>query len=236
MLICKSIPGGRGQPVDEPQPRIHDLAGQAVAARCGFSQGSSLDPRVSVVEAARSQAGVNAFGQGLEVAHALDLVIGQFDAEMVFQTRKHFQCLQAVNSQLFEKIVFWRERLRGQLKMFGRQIEYFLGRLFERAHVSLENLSLSRKEEKSPRPGSALARLHQLETIPKRVKDVRAPAPVNLHIRLGWQPSGLAFREYLVQSLDEQCGVRLLGGTKVFLSPQVQLRCSRSEPATATSG
>src|SRR5207253_7519747 len=43
---------------------------------------------------------------------------------MILQARKHLQGLQAVNTQLFEKIVFWRERARRQLKMLGRQIEH----------------------------------------------------------------------------------------------------------------
>src|SRR2546429_9575277 len=82
------------------------------------------------------------------------------------------QGLQAVNTQLFEKIVFWRERARRQLKMLGRQIEHLPGRLFERAHIP-QNLSLSRKEEKpavSVQPASAVAGFHPLETTPKGSK------------------------------------------------------------------
>src|SRR6266567_2408300 len=91
---------------------------------------------------------------------------------MILQARKHLQGLQAVNTQLFEKIVFWRERARRQLKMLGRQIEHLPGRLFERAHIP-QNLSLSRKEEKpavSVQPASAVAGFHPLETTPKGSK------------------------------------------------------------------
>jgi len=85
-------------------------------------------------------------------------------------------------------------------------------------------------------PISAVAGFHQLQTIPERVKDMHTAAPVDLRIRPGWQPGGLAFRENLVQSFDDQCGVRFPCRAKAFLHPQVHLRRSRGEPATAAAG
>ncbi|MCU1315656.1 MAG: hypothetical protein JWN63_978, partial [Candidatus Acidoferrum typicum] len=69
------------------------------------------------------------FSKGLEVADTLNFVIGQLDAEMIFEAREHLQCLQAINTKFLEKIVSRRKRSRRQLKMLGRQVQYFLSGL-----------------------------------------------------------------------------------------------------------
>src|SRR5271170_6337304 len=66
---------------------------------------------------------------------------------MIFEPAQHFERLQAVDSELFEEIVFGRERTRRHIKVLRRQIEDFLGGLLKRTHASL-NLSSSRQERK----------------------------------------------------------------------------------------
>src|SRR5260370_41091407 len=66
---------------------------------------------------------------------------------MIFEARKHFQSLQAVNAELPEKIVSRRERPDWQLKMLGRQVQHFLSGLFQGSHGKA-NLSSLRQEGK----------------------------------------------------------------------------------------
>src|SRR6516164_3368726 len=55
-----------------------------------------------------SEAGLDAFGECSKIADALDFVIRQLDLKVIFQARKHFQRLQAVNAELLVEIVLGR--------------------------------------------------------------------------------------------------------------------------------
>src|SRR6266446_6631367 len=66
---------------------------------------------------------------------------------MIFQARKHFQSLQAVDAEFLEKIVIRGERTRWQLKMLRRQIQDFLRGLFQASQGKV-NLSFLRQERK----------------------------------------------------------------------------------------
>jgi len=94
------------------------------------------------------QAGLNPFSQGPEVADALNFVVRQLDAEMTFEAGEHLQRLQAVDAESLEKIVSRRERSGGQLKVLRRQVQHFLGRLFQGSHGTV-NLSSLFQEGKS---------------------------------------------------------------------------------------
>ena len=65
-----------------------------------------------ICEGPALQAGLDTFRERAEVADALQFVIGQFDAEMIFQAGEQFQRLQAVDAQFLEEIVVWGQRAR----------------------------------------------------------------------------------------------------------------------------
>lgn len=94
-----------------------------------------------------SQAGLNAGSESAKVADALHFVVRQFDAEMIFQAAEHFECLQAVNTQLLEKVVVRGERAGRHVEVFRRQVEDFLRGLIQCAHGKV-NLALPREERK----------------------------------------------------------------------------------------
>jgi hypothetical protein len=79
----------------------------------------------------------NSFGQRAEIADALHFVIGQFDAEMVFQPRQQAERLQAVNAERFEKIVVGRQRRAVNVEMRRSQIENFVNDLFDCFHLKV---------------------------------------------------------------------------------------------------
>jgi hypothetical protein len=92
---------------------------------------------------------LDTLSQRAEIAHTLDFIVRQLDSEVIFETRKKFERLEAVNAELFEKIVGWRERTGGHIEMLTGKIDDFLCGLVESAHAFM-NLSFSSKEEKLP--------------------------------------------------------------------------------------
>ncbi len=70
---------------------------------------------------------MNAFGQGAEIADALEFVVRQLDVEVLLDARQQIERLQAVDSQLLEEIVVGRELLARHLEMRGGQIQHFVG-------------------------------------------------------------------------------------------------------------
>jgi hypothetical protein len=81
--------------------------------------------------------GLNALSEGAEVAHALELVVGQLDVEMLFEPAKQFKRLQAVNAQLLEEIVLGMEFGARDVEVGGGKIEDFAGGLVEGAHFKI---------------------------------------------------------------------------------------------------
>src|ERR1700694_852396 len=63
------------------------------------------------------QAGLNPLSQGFEIADALNLVVGQLDAEMILEARKHPPRLEAVAPKLLYKTALGRERPRRYVKV-----------------------------------------------------------------------------------------------------------------------
>jgi len=78
---------------------------------------------------------LDAFGERSKIIDALNLIIGQFDFEVILQAREHFERLQTVNAQLFVEIVLGRQRTRRDLELLRRQFEDFLGGLLDGAHT-----------------------------------------------------------------------------------------------------
>src|ERR1700687_106021 len=72
------------------------------------------------------QAGLNPRGERTEVADALHFVIGQLDAEMIFDKAQELESLQAVDAQFFEEIVVGSQRPCGHLEVRGSEVENFL--------------------------------------------------------------------------------------------------------------
>ncbi len=64
---------------------------------------------------AASEPRLNAVGQRAEIGYALHFVVGQLDAEVMFQAREQIERLQAVDLELFVKIVVRRKLLRAAL-------------------------------------------------------------------------------------------------------------------------
>jgi hypothetical protein len=82
-----------------------------------------------------SEACLDAGGERLKVADALDFVVGKFHAEMIFEAREEFECLQAVNPQFFVEIVAGLKFGARNLEMSGGEIQNFVGGLFDCFHV-----------------------------------------------------------------------------------------------------
>ena len=53
---------------------------------------------------------MDAFGKRLEIAYALDFVVGQLDAEMILDSREQIERLQTVDGQLLVEIVVGLQR------------------------------------------------------------------------------------------------------------------------------
>src|SRR5713226_5908183 len=81
-----------------------------------------------------SQAGLDAGGEGAEVAYALDFVVGELDAEMIFETAEELEGLETIDAELFEEVVVRREGIGGNLEMLGGEVEHFLRGLVDGAH------------------------------------------------------------------------------------------------------
>jgi hypothetical protein len=93
------------------------------------------------------QARLYAGGQRTKITYSLDFVVGQFNAEMIFQPAKELQGLQAIDAQFAEEIVIRRKRTGGHVEVFCGEIEDLLSRLLDGAHVHV-NLSFQSQEGK----------------------------------------------------------------------------------------
>lgn len=80
------------------------------------------------------QSRLNACGERAEIADALHFVVGELDAEMLFETREHFKRLQTIDAELFEKIVGRRKRFSWHFEMFCCEVKNFFGRLVDGSH------------------------------------------------------------------------------------------------------
>jgi hypothetical protein len=80
------------------------------------------------------QARLDARRKCSEIADALHFVVGQLDAEMMFQPREHFQRLQAINSEFLEEIIGRRKRFARYFEMFGGEVQDFVGGLVDGSH------------------------------------------------------------------------------------------------------
>jgi hypothetical protein len=89
---------------------------------------------------------LDALGEGFEVADTLNFVVGKFDAEMIFETREHFESLEAVDAEFLVKIVVGHEGARRDFELLGGEFEDLLRGLFDGAHTHSIYHSLGGKE------------------------------------------------------------------------------------------
>src|SRR5258708_6511287 len=89
----------------------------------------------SVTSTFASEAGLDSLGECFEVADALNFIVGEFDAEMIFQAGEHFEGLQAVDAELFVEIVVGRKGSRGDFELHGSELKDLLRGLFDGAHA-----------------------------------------------------------------------------------------------------
>jgi len=82
-----------------------------------------------------SEAGLDALGECFEVADALNFIVGEFDAEMIFQAGEHFEGLQAVDAELLVEIVVGRKGACGDFELHGSELKDLLRGLFDGAHT-----------------------------------------------------------------------------------------------------
>jgi hypothetical protein len=78
---------------------------------------------------------LDALGEGFEIAYALNFVVGELDAEMIFEAREHFESLEAIDAELFVEIVVGYEGTRWDLELLGCEVKDFLRGLFDGAHI-----------------------------------------------------------------------------------------------------
>jgi hypothetical protein len=79
---------------------------------------------------------LNSARERVKIAHALHFVIRQLDAEMLFETREHFERLQAVEAKFLVEIVSGRECFSRHFKLPRCQPQDFIGGLLDGSHSS----------------------------------------------------------------------------------------------------
>ena len=80
---------------------------------------------------------LDAGSEGAEVADARDFVIRELDAEVIFEARKQFERLQAIDSQLLVEIVAWLEGGARDFEVCRRQIQDFIRCFLDCVHDDL---------------------------------------------------------------------------------------------------
>ena len=90
--------------------------------------------RIDISKDRASEAGLDAGGESAEVAYALHFVVGEFDAEVIFEAAEKFEGLQAVDAELFEEVVVGRERAYRHIEVLRRKFEDLLRCLINGSH------------------------------------------------------------------------------------------------------
>jgi hypothetical protein len=91
---------------------------------------------VSLCLCGKSKSCLDAGGECVEVAYALDLVIRKFHAKMIFEARKQFERLQAVNAEFPVEIVTRLKFSAREFEMGSGKIQDFVCCLFYCFHDS----------------------------------------------------------------------------------------------------
>ena len=84
--------------------------------------------------ALNSEPCLDARRERMKVADALDFVVGKFHVEVIFETGKEFESLQTVDPELLVEIVARLKLGARNLEMSSRQIQDFVGSLFNCFH------------------------------------------------------------------------------------------------------
>jgi hypothetical protein len=70
---------------------------------------------------------MDALGERSEIADALKFVVRKLDLEVVLDPREQVERLQAVDTELFKKIVVGSKLLSRDFEMFSCESQYFVG-------------------------------------------------------------------------------------------------------------
>lgn len=90
---------------------------------------------------------MNARGERLKIRNALQFIVGQLDAEMIFYARKQAERLQTVNAEFFEEIVAGRELLARNFEILRGQLQDLVRHLLKSWHNFNSKLARRRKLE-----------------------------------------------------------------------------------------
>jgi hypothetical protein len=74
---------------------------------------------------------LDSLGECAEVGDALELVIGQFDAEVVLKTSEEIEGLQAVDAESLEEVIIGREFFARDFEMGRGESENFVESVIE---------------------------------------------------------------------------------------------------------
>lgn len=77
---------------------------------------------------------MNSARQGAEIGYSLQLIVRQFNSEMIFQSCEQVQRLQTIYTQSLEKIIVRVQLLAWNFKLCGRKGENFVQSLIEISH------------------------------------------------------------------------------------------------------
>ena len=78
-----------------------------------------------------SQPGLDPAGQGSEVGHSLQFVVGKLDVEMMLEPGKQIERLQAVDPERLEEIIVGSQFLARHFELRRRQVEDLVQSLFD---------------------------------------------------------------------------------------------------------
>src|SRR5580692_6388855 len=85
----------------------------------------------------RSQPSLDPVGQRSEIRHALEFVVRQLDAKMIFQPRQQIERLQAVHAERLKEVVVRGQRLSRHFEVSRCKVQYFIKCLFMYRHYHI---------------------------------------------------------------------------------------------------
>jgi hypothetical protein len=81
-----------------------------------------------------SQPSLDPVGQRSEIRHALEFVVRQLDAKMIFQPRQQIERLQAVDAERLKEVVIRGEPLSRHFEVSRCKVQYLIKCLFMYHH------------------------------------------------------------------------------------------------------
>src|SRR5579863_6295777 len=85
----------------------------------------------------KSQPSLDPVGQRSEIRYALEFVVRQLDAKMIFQPRQQIERLQAINPERLKEVIVRGELLSRHFKVSRGKVQYFIKCFFIYSHYHL---------------------------------------------------------------------------------------------------